>query len=252
MEMKTLLITQARTGSTRLPGKVLKMVKGKTFLQIHIERLKKAQNVSDILVATTTNPDDELIFQSALKWGCKSYRGSENDVLDRFYQAASQYNPKWIVRVTSDCPLLDPVLLDNIIDHVQKNDVDYGTNCFIVKYPDGQDVEVFKFEALERAWKESTLKSDREHVTTYIRRNSDVNGGTLFKAINFLGEVDYSEIRMTLDEQVDLDLLTTLITDLGTDKTWTEYTDFIIKNELYKINENHKRGEGYLKSLKND
>jgi len=252
MGIKTLLITQARTGSTRLPGKVLKTVLDKTILQIHLERIGKSKNISEIIVATTVNEEDKIIYDYAIRWGYKSFRGSENDVLDRFYQAALPYKPEWIVRVTSDCPLLDPVLLDDVIDYIQTANVDYGTNCFILSYPDGQDIEVFKFAALKKAWHEAVLKSDREHVTTYIRKNSDVKGGTLFKGINFPGKTDYSEIRMTLDENADLELLTRLIINLGVEKTWLEYTKYIIKHELYKINQNHHRGEGYLKSLKND
>jgi len=252
MEIKTLLITQARTGSSRLPGKVLKTIRNKTLLQIHLDRLKMAKNVSDIIVATTTCPEDEKIYNMAINWGYKSYRGSENDVLDRFYKAALPYKPQWIVRVTSDCPLLDPALVDDIITFIQNHNVDYGTNCFIVNYPDGQDVEVFKFAALEKAWKEATLKSDREHVTTYIRRNSDVKGGNLFKGINYPGEEDFSKIRMTVDEVADFEVISKLIIDLGTNRTWKEYTDYIIAHEMFKINKKHKRGEGYLKSLKSD
>ena len=125
MEIKTILVTQARTGSTRLPGKVLKEVEGKTLLQIHLERLRKCTKISEIIVATTTNEIDLVIFEKAIEWGFKASRGSELDVLDRFYQAVKDQNPDWIVRVTSDCPLLDPALVDKVITFVQDNDMDY-------------------------------------------------------------------------------------------------------------------------------
>jgi len=252
MEIKTLLITQARIGSTRLPGKVLKTVDNKTLLQIHIDRLKKCKRVSDIVVATTSNTDDEIIYNKALEWGVHAYRGSENDVLDRFYQAAKPFNSKWVVRVTSDCPLLDPILVDEVIDFVQKLDLDYGSNAIIEHFPDGQDVEVFKFTALEKVWKEAKKRSDREHVTPFILNNSSVYGGKMFSSLNFPCDANYSHIRMTVDEPRDFKLIEKLITDLGTDRSWHEYTNHMIKNELTKINNNIIRNEGYLKSLEND
>lgn len=252
MEIKTILITQARLGSTRLPGKVLKEINGKSLLQIHLERLNKCKNVSKILVATTTNLEDKIIYDSSIKWGFSSSKGSESDVLDRFYNAVKDDNPEWIVRVTSDCPLIDPELVDSVISFVQKNNVDYGSNILVEDYPDGQDVEVFKFSALKKAWHESKLLSDREHVTPYIRNNSNFNGGNLFTSINYPCKTDYSNIRMTVDEIYDFQLIEILIKNLGDDKSWLDYTDFIIQNELFKINGSIIRNEGFLKSLKND
>lgn len=119
MEIETILITQARTGSTRLPGKVLKEIDGRSLLQIHLDRLKNCKNISEIIVATTFNEEDNVIFDKAIEWGCTASRGSESDVLDRFYQAVKDKNADWIVRVTSDCPLLDPFLVDQVIEFVQ-------------------------------------------------------------------------------------------------------------------------------------
>lgn len=157
MEIKTILITQARTGSTRLPGKVLKEIEGKSLLQIHLNRLSKCKNISNIIVATTINEEDSIIYDKAIAWGFNASRGSETDVLDRFYQAVKDKNADWIVRVTSDCPLIDPELVDQVIEFAQLNNVDYVSNGFENQYPDGQDVEVFKFSALEKAWKEAKL-----------------------------------------------------------------------------------------------
>ena len=252
MELKTILITQARTGSTRLPGKVLKQINGKSLLEIHLERLKKCSKISEIIVATTINEEDAIIYDKALEWGFSSFTGSETDVLDRFYQSVKDKNPDWIVRVTSDCPLIDPELVDEIVTFVQENNCDYGSNGLIENYPDGQDVEVFKFSAMKIAWKNALLKSEREHVTPYIRNNSDFNNGNLFKAMNFPSDSDFSKIRMTVDEQRDFDLMEILIHQLGTDKTWLTYTNFIIENDLSKVNGEIIRNEGLIKSLKND
>lgn len=252
MEIKTILITQARTGSTRLPGKVLKEVAGKSLLQIHLDRLQKCSRISEIIVATTTNVEDSIIYDKAIEWGFTASRGSESDVLDRFYQAVKEKKADWIVRVTSDCPLIDAELVDKVIAFAQENEVDYCSNGFIENYPDGQDVEVFQFSALETAWKNAKLLSEREHVTPYIRNNSDYKRGTVFTALNYPCEFDYSKIRMTVDEARDFELIEILINNLGTEKTWMEYTNYIIENNLTKVNDQIIRNEGLLKSLKND
>ena len=252
MEIKTILITQARTGSTRLPGKILMEVQEKSLLEIHIERLKKCNNVSEIIVATTTNIEDEVIYNKSIELGVNSSRGSESDVLDRFYKSVEYKNPDWIVRVTSDCPLIDPKLVDDVIAFTIKNNKDYVTNTLIENFPDGQDIEVFKYTALKKAWKNAILNSEREHVTPYIRKNSDFNGGNLFTSLNYDCQSDFSKIRMTVDEIRDFELITLLINDLGTEKSWLEYTNYIIQEDLVKINNKIIRNEGLLKSLKND
>jgi len=252
MVSNTILITQARIGSTRLPGKVLKEINGKSLLQIHLDRLKKCESVSEIIVATTTNSEDQIIFEKAIEWGFSASKGSESDVLDRFYQAVKDKNADWIVRVTSDCPLIDPILVDDVINFVHLNNKDYGANILIENYPDGQDIEVFKFSALEKAWKNAKLLSEREHVTPYIRNNTDVKGGNLFFAINYPCDFDFSKIRMTVDEIRDFELIKILINDLGTDKSWLEYTNYIVQNNLTEINDSIIRNQGLLKSLKND
>ena len=252
MEIKTILVTQARSGSSRLPRKVLKEVEGKTLLQIHLNRLRKCAKVSEIIVATTIKEEDSIIYNKAIEWGFKASRGSELDVLDRFYQAVKDQNPDWIVRVTSDCPLLDPALVDDIISFVQEKNTDYGANGIVERFPDGQDVEVFKFSALEIAWENAKLLSEREHVTPYIRNNSDINGGKLFTSSSYPCESDFSKIRMTVDEPEDFDLIKLLIKNLGTEKSWLEYTNYIIDNNLNKINDQIIRNEGLLNSLKKD
>lgn len=143
--MKIIAITQARAGSTRLPGKILKKIGEQTLLEIHIERILKSETISQLIVATTTKPDDKLIFDKMSEMGIQSYRGSENDVLDRFYQAVKNEDADYVIRLTSDCPLIDAKLIDKVVRYTIKNDLDYCTNTLLTKYPDGQDIEVFKF-----------------------------------------------------------------------------------------------------------
>ena len=252
MELKTILVTQARLGSTRLPGKVLKTIDDKSLLEIHLNRLSKASLVDKIIVATTNKEEDNIIFQNVIKWGFDVYRGSESDVLDRFYQAVKDLDAKWIVRVTSDCPLLDPILIDKVIEFAITNDKDYCSNVLIENFPDGQDIEIFKFSALKMAWENAVKISEREHVTPFIRNNSDFNGGNLFTAVNYPCNNDFSKIRMTVDEIKDFELMKYLIQSLGVNKTWEEYTKYILENGIGNINGSIQRNEGMLKSLKND
>jgi spore coat polysaccharide biosynthesis protein SpsF len=252
MEIKTVLITQARTGSTRLPRKVLMEVNNTPLLKIHLDRLSLSKNIDKIIVATTMNEEDDIIEKIGKEWGYYVYRGSENDVLDRFYQAVQKIKPTWVVRVTSDCPLIDPLLIDKVIEITKAENKDYGSNVIDETFPDGQDVEVFKFSALEKAWSEANKLSEREHVTPFIRNNSDLKSGNLFSAISYKNNTDYSKIRMTVDEKKDFELINKIISDLGSEESWLYYTEYIIKNDLANINGNIIRNEGYLKSLKKD
>ncbi len=242
--MNVLLITQARLGSTRLPGKVLKKIGGRSLLQIHLERLYKAKQVDKIVIATTNKEEDKAINDIAKELGFAVYRGSENDVLDRYYQAAKELSPLWIVRVTADCPLIDPELVDVVIEYAKENDADYCSNNLDERFPDGQDVEVFKFKCLERAWREASMNSEREHVTPYIRKN--------FNCLNYPLVENFSNVRMTVDEPADFELIKKLVEGLGTDKSWREYVNYIIFNQLGELNSSIKRNEGYIKSLRKD
>lgn len=247
-------ISQARTTSTRLPNKVLKVINGKSLLEIHLERIKQSKKIDRLIVATTVNQADEPIVEICNKLGYTFSRGSESDVLDRFYQAVRQIVPQYIVRLTSDCPLIDGNLIDGVIGFCIDNNLDYCSNTLIQNYPDGQDVEVFRFSALERAWKEAKQASEREHVTPYIWKNSSFNGGDIFKSAAYTEENnDFGYLRMTVDEQKDFDVIKILVDKLGTNKSWLEYALLIETNQDIKnLNGNIARNEGYLKSLKND
>ncbi|WP_373515394.1 cytidylyltransferase domain-containing protein [Persicitalea sp.] len=258
--MKTLAIIQARMTSTRLPGKILMKIGGQSLLEINLRRIAKADNIDKIVVATTNLPSDDKTAELVESLGFAVFRGDENDVLDRFYQAASQQSeqqseqPKYIVRLTADCPLIDAELIDKIIRHTLDHELDYCSNTLDPHYPDGQDAEVFKFSALQQAWQEAKLPSEREHVTPYIWSNSTFKGGTLFKSDNYAESgKNYGHLRMTVDERADYELISALISKLGTDRSWQEYADCMEQHiEIKGINHDIARNEGFTKSLQAD
>ena len=250
--MKVLLITQARIGSTRLPGKVLLPIGEGTLLSVHLKRVQKCSTITDIVVATTFEDGVDNLISICRQNEVDYFQGSLEDVLDRFYQASKGYRPDWIVRVTSDCPLLDSRVVDQVVLKAIKSDVDYCANIITEDFPDGQDVEVFKFSVLESAWKEASLKSEREHVTPYIRNNSDLKGGKLFKAYDVKCHSNFNSIRMTVDERADLKVIQRIIDELGANSTWEEYAEYINKHSDSIGNTNIVRNEGYLKSIIKD
>lgn len=250
--LKIVIVTQARIGSSRFPEKVLKKLGKTTLLEQHIYRLKKSKLANDIVIATTFEIKSEKIVEIAKSNKVKYFQGSTADVLDRFYQSVKDLKADFVVRVTSDCPIIDANLIDQVIQLTVDNDLDYGANILLEEFPDGQDVEVFKFSALEKAWNEAKLMSEREHVTPFIRKNCDFNGGTFFKALNFNSPANFNHIRMTVDELSDLETIEVLIKNVGIDAKWQEYVSFIIQNKDLFKNQKIIRNEGYLKSLKND
>lgn len=251
--MKIIAITQARYGSSRLPGKVLKTINGKSLLQLHLERAAKSKKIDGLIVATTVEKEADAIEALGNTMGLKTYRGSINDVLDRFYQAVKSEQPDYVVRITSDCPLIDATVIDQVIERCINEGCDYCSNTLNPTYPDGADVEVMKFSALEKAWKEATLTSEREHVTPYIWKNSTAKGGKLFKGLSFENEKDFSNYRLTVDEASDFELITKLVEAIGDDKSWQEYIAYLdTHKELFEINAYIKRNEGLMKSLAQD
>jgi len=251
--MKILAITQARYGSTRLPAKVLKEVNGETLLEIHLKRILRATKVSKLKIATTKEKGADKIVKIAQKLGIETYKGSVDDVLERFYFTSLPENPDYVVRITSDCPLIDPEEIDKVIETCVSGNYDYVSNTLIPTFPDGVDCECFKFTALEKAYNEAILQSEREHVTPYIKNNSSVKGGTLFKSFNVVNDEDCSSFRITVDTQEDFDLIKSLIEECGTDKTWRDYVRYLIYHqEIFNLNRMHSRDEGYAKSISND
>lgn len=241
MELNTLIITQARYSSTRLEGKVLKPLNNGTLLDLHLKRLKRSKTAEGFLVATTTEPQALEIISVADRQGWLSFRGSMDDVLDRFYQSCKDLKVKVVVRVTSDCPLNDGELVDEVIRFFESGDYDYVSNIHPPSFPDGMDVEVFRFEALEKAWKESTSKRDREHVTPYIWENPQI-----FKLGNYSRMIDKSSYRMTVDHPQDYELIKRLVNDLGEDRPWFEYLSYLESSEnLLNINQQYIRNESF-------
>lgn len=251
--MNIIAVTQARYGSTRLPAKILKEVNGETLLETHLKRILKSKMITSLKVATTVEEGSEKIVDVANKLGVETYRGSVNDVLDRFYQTVKDENPDYVVRLTSDCPLIDPEIIDKVIDLAITSEADYVSNVLEVSYPDGMDCECFRFSALEQAWKEAIQKSDREHVTPYIWRNSSIKGGNLFRSECMKNGEDWSDIRITVDTPEDFEVVRHILEDLGPDKRCEDYVDYIKEHkEISDINSSFSRNEGYEKSLKED
>jgi spore coat polysaccharide biosynthesis protein SpsF (cytidylyltransferase family) len=248
--MKILAITQARIGSTRFPEKVVKEIDDKSLLQIHLERIKKSKLITKLVVATTHEAGVERIINICEKADVNFFQGSLEDVLERFYLAAKPYSPDWIVRLTSDCPLIDPEIIDAVISTALNNNFDYTSNTLNPTYPDGLDVEVFKFSALEYAYLNASQQSEREHVTPFIWKNSSNKGGTLFTSYSYENNQDYSQIRLTVDTLEDFELIRNLISLYDINSGWEVYTQEIIKNPaLLNINAHYKRNEGYQKSI---
>jgi spore coat polysaccharide biosynthesis protein SpsF len=251
--MKILAITQARIGSTRLPEKILKTIKGESLLEIHLQRILHSKLINKLKVATTIEPEAEKIVAVCNNLGIEVYKGSINNVLERFYETALPEKPDWVVRLTSDCPLIDPIEIDKVIQFAILNDLDYASNTLDPTFPDGIDCEVFKFTALVRAMKEATLTSELEHVTPYIWKNSSYKGGTIFKSDCVKNEIDYSSIRITVDTLEDFKVIEKLVELHGTDKPWMDYVTTMESHpEITKINGQYTRNEGYEKSLNKD
>ncbi len=247
--MKIVAVTQARLGSKRLPKKVIKKINGETLLEIHIKRILKSSIIDSVIIATTNEKEDDVIQKEAIRLNVGCFRGSKNDVLDRYYNSVKEICPDYIVRITSDCPLIDSRLVDQIIEETIKSKVDYCSNTLTESYPDGQDIEVFTYKALKKAWKESKLNSEREHVTPYIKKNSSI---FKLKSIS-LSDMNYSSVRITVDELEDFNVIKMLIDNLGTDDTWESYANLYMKNTTINEHNIHIiRNEGYLMSLKND
>ena len=226
---KVVAIIQARMSSQRLPGKVLMDICGKPMLQRVIDRVKQAKLVDNIVVATTTKPLNRNIIRLAEECNVRSYVGSEDDVLDRYYQAVvnlSSLKIHWetIVRITADCPLIDPKVIDKVIRYYLDNGYDYVSN--VGNYPDGFDVEVFSYKALKKAWEEATNPYDREHVCTYILKDWSLEVGRL----EYSGLPYPRSIRFQVNTIEDLNFVRRIYGKLG-DKFYLEDVLKLLENE---------------------
>ena len=228
LKIKVLAIIQARYNSTRFPEKVVKKINNKTILEILIRRLSRSKHISKIIVACSNNRNDKSIVAICKKLGVNYFIGSENDVLNRFYHAAKKYRGINIVRITADCPLIDPKIVDDVISNFFLKNVDYSSNVNPPTFPDGLDVEVFKFRVLKEAYINAKKSIEREHVTPFIINNKKL------KKFNLKNSIDYSTLRLTLDEKEDFILIKKII------KYFKNNLNFSLKNilDLYKNKKN--------------
>ncbi len=242
-------IIQARTGSTRLPNKVLVDIVGKSLLEHVADRVRLSRLIDKIVIATSSKERDRVILEMAQGWGIATYAGSEDDVLDRFYQAAKIHKAETVVRITPDDPFKDPEVIDKVIGYYLKyrDNLDYVSNTLKPTYPEGLDVEVFPFYALEKAWQEAKKPSEREHVTPYIWNHPE-----LFRLANIENDEDLSHLRWTLDTEADLRFTREIYARLYHGHV------FLMKDilallraepELTHINQGIARNEGYLRML---
>jgi len=210
--MRIVAIVQARMGSSRLPGKALRDILGRTMLARVVRRAKRSALIDRLVVATTENYADNAIVSECESLGVSSFRGSEDDVLDRYYQAARAFHANCIVRITSDCPLIDPEIIDSVVQAFLDGGPDYASNTIISTYPRGLDVEVFSFEALEEAWHNASRDFEHVHVTPYIYQHPE-----LFHKLAVTGEKDWSRYRWTVDTKEDLDLVRAIYAKMDRD-----------------------------------
>ena len=242
-------IIQARMSSKRLPGKVLLELAGKPVLSHVVNRISSCRTIDKVVVATSQEASDDLINQWCIKNRVLCYRGSLDDVLDRYYKAATHYDADVIVRVTADCPAIDPTIVDEVVDGF--HDGNYEFFGLSGEFPDGLDCSVFSFSAIQRAWQDAVLPSEREHVGPYIEKNPQ-----LFKSGNLKKFSGLSHMRWTLDEPRDLVFLQKVFGYLDQDARLFLAQDVLDllqqKPHLIDINKGIIRNEGYLKSLLSD
>ncbi len=246
-----LAIVQARLSSTRLPGKVLMPILGRPMLWRQLERVKLAKSIDRLIVATSDQPEDRQLVDMCREFGIECYCGSLDDVLDRFYQAARRYQADHIVRLTGDCPVADPQVIDAVIDCYRSGDCDYASNINPPTFPDGIDVEVMRFDCLEQAWREAKLPSQREHVTPFIWQQPQ-----RFKLVNFANDTDLCHLRWTVDEPEDFEFITKVYealypTDSGF--SMSQICSLLERRpDLCKLNADFERNEGFTKSIMDD
>lgn len=248
--INNLAIIQARMGSSRLPNKVLMNLEGKTVLERVMERVAKAELVDEVIVATTIETRDLEIVRLCANKGIRVFCGSENDVLDRYYQVAKLIKPKNIIRITADCPLIDPKVIDMVIKEHNTENYDYTSNALLETFPDGEDVEAFKFSILQESWYEAKLASQREHVTQYIIHNDK------YVKMNVTDSRMLGEKRWTLDDNKDYNFILKVYEELFKDNENFSMEDILnllkIKPEIEDLNKGTIRNEGLLKSLSKD
>ncbi len=250
--MKTVAIIQARMGSSRLPGKVLRPLAGKPMLAHIVERVRAAHGVDQVVIATSDRTVDESIRSFCETNDIECFAGDEQNVLDRFYRAATQYGADRVIRITADCPLADPELIAELIRYFAAGDYDHvgvatGAGAIFLdggRFPDGYDAECMHIAALEKAWQEATAPTDREHVTPYLWRQPK-----LFRLGTLKSAVDYSSLRLTVDNEDDFRLIEKIYQDLYRPDRHFLLADVIhwltAHSKLAAMNSAHVGQEGY-------
>lgn len=232
--MNVVAIIQARMGSTRLPGKVLVDLGGDTVLARVVSRVRRCRLVGEVVVATSVDRADDVILRESQRLGVRAFRGSEQDVLDRYYHAARDAQAEVVVRITSDCPLIDPDVSDKTIQAFLDASPDYASNILERTYPRGLDTEVVTFAALEGAWQDARETYQREHVMPFLYQHPD-----RFRLLSVKGDHDYSRYRWTLDTPEDLEFLRAVYARSidGRDLTWQDVLSLLEQEpELAEIN----------------
>ncbi|MEE8059472.1 MAG: glycosyltransferase family protein [Pseudomonadales bacterium] len=244
-------IVQARISSTRLPGKVTKSIMGEPMLALQLERIRRSVLINELVVATSNETDDDEIAELCTQRSIDCYRGSLDDVLDRFYQAAKIHAPDYIVRLTGDCPLVDPGVIDDVIAFCLKGGYDYASNTLDPTFPDGLDIEICRFDKLQQAANEAVLPSEREHVTSFIESRPDQ-----FMLGSYRQDEDLSHLRWTVDEPEDFEVIQRIYQALyptNADFRMAEILNLYQQHpELEQLNARFTRNEAYKKSLRED
>jgi len=222
--MKTILVVQARMGSSRLPGKTMLVVNGKTVIRHMLERLKRCRSVDRVVLSVPESAKDKVLIDQAIKLDIEYFAGSELDVLDRFYQTSARYAPAHVVRCTGDCPLIDPHIVDNIVKAHIHNNNDYTSNALIKSYPYGFEVEVIRFETLAVTADEAKEAYEREHVTPFVYQHPK-----RFKVQNILADKKHHrpDLRLCVDTKEDFELVSRVFAKLDTGSNHFSIEDVI-------------------------
>jgi spore coat polysaccharide biosynthesis protein SpsF len=247
---RVVAVIQARIGSSRLPGKALTDISGKPMFQHIVERMRACATLDDIVLATTEEPADAALLRAAEGLGVQGFAGSVEDVLDRTFRAARGAGADVVVRVTGDDPLKDPGVTDRAVRLLLTEEGDYATNTLVPTYPEGIDIEVMTLAALNRAWKEARLQSEREHVTPFIWKHPEI-----FRVANFTHTTDLSSLRWTVDYPEDLAFVRAVYDALydGSPFSMQDVLDLLVRRpELGRINTGIARNAGYERSLAAD
>lgn len=246
-----LAILQARITSQRLPSKVLMTILGRPMLELQIERILRCKKIDQLIVATSINQEDDPIDTLCKKMEISCFRGDLANVLDRFYQAARRYRPQHVVRLTGDCPLTDPMLIDELIEFYLARKCDYASNCQEPTLPDGLDAEIFSFETLAQTWQEAKLPSHLEHVTQFMNSQPQ-----RFTIASYKYHQDLSRYRWVVDEPEDLEFVRKIYEKLYPSNPEFGTQDIVAllkrNKKLVEINQRFKRNEGIQQSIEKD